>query len=654
MPDATVDTPAAVVAPPETPHAAAILTLMAFVVVVLALYFAREVMVPITLAVLLSFLLAPLVDVLRNWRLPRALAVLISVATSLGIILALGGLIGAQVANLASDLPRYQSTIATKAHFLQDYTVGRLSRLSEKLDQQVHPAPAEPAAKPAAGGRSDPKPVPVQVEAPGESPLVLAQRLIEPVLAPLATTGITFIVAIFILMQQEDLRDRLIRLFGSTDLHRTTMALDDAGHRLSRYFLTQLAINAAFGLVIFAGLIAIGVPNAALWAILSALLRFVPYIGTWISGLLPTLMAAAVDPGWSMAAWTFGLYAATELIVGQVVEPVLYGHSTGLSPVSVVVAAVFWSWLWGPIGLILSTPLTLCLVVLGRHVRRLEFLDVILGDRPALTPVESFYQRILAGDADEALDQAETLLRDRPLSSYYDEVALPGVRLATADVARGALPPDKAERIRTTVLELIDDLAAHDDQPPSSDQLLPSAVVLPSRETDLPTRPVPGPNFERGGSRPPWDAACPVLCIAGRGPLDDTATAMLAQLLNKHGLGARTAPHSVVGRGGVNTLDGGEIAMVCLCYLEIDGGPSHLRYALRRVRQRLPGVKLMVGLWPTGEAVLHDERLRQAIGADFTAATLTDAVNLCLREAESSPPSVKAAAPSPQLVDERL
>ena len=386
--------PPPAVTPPSTPHVAAILTLLAFVAIVLALYFAREVLVPVTLAVLLSFLLAPLVGALRRIHLPRALAVLLSVIASLGIILALGGLIGVQVADLARDLPRYQSTILDKVHVVQGYTTGRLVELTRQFEPHGPAAPATPATP---GSASSPKPVPVEVQPPPQSPVSIAERVLEPVLGPLETTCIVFIVAIFVLMQQEDLRDRLIRLFGSTDLHRTTMALDDAGRRLSRYFLTQLAINASFGLVLFAGLMVIGVPNAALWAIMSGLLRFVPYIGTWIAGLLPTLLAAAVDPGWGLALETFALYAVVELITGQVIEPVLYGHSTGLSPVSVIVAAIFWSWLWGPIGLILSTPLTLCLVVLGRHVPRLEFLDVILGDRPALTPIESFYQRILAG-----------------------------------------------------------------------------------------------------------------------------------------------------------------------------------------------------------------------------------------------------------------
>jgi predicted PurR-regulated permease PerM len=630
------------ITPVNLPHLSALLTLAVFVVVVAALYLAREVLVPITLAVLLSFLLAPLVAVLRRAYVPRILAVLMSVVMALGIILALGGLIGLQVANLAADLPRYQYTFETKASAVQDFAIGRLSRLVDRVGRQVAALPAAPTPGTPAG----PKPMQVEVQSPRVSPMQLAEQVLQPVLSPLATVGITVVVAIFVLLQQDDLRDRFIRLVGSSDLHRTIGAMDDAGRRLSRYFLTQLAVNFGFGVVVFGGLVMIGVPSPALWAVLGALLRFVPYIGTWISGALPLALAAAVDPGWSMALWTLALYGVTELIAGQLVEPFLYGQSTGLSPVSVVVAAIFWSWLWGPIGLILSMPLTLCLVVLGSHVPRLEFLDVLLGDRPALTPVESFYQRILAGDADEALDQAEMLLRDRSLSSYYDEVALHGIQLATIDIARGALPPERVQALLETVMELIGELASHGDREPDPKRADGGPVAAPARETDLPTHPVAGPDFHGDGFAPPWGSHAPVLCIAGRGMLDDAAAAMLAQLLGKHGVGARAVPHAAVARANIGVLDPRTIAMVCLCYVEISGSPSHLRYLLRRLRQQLPGVPILVGLWPAGEQVLHDERLRRAIGADLTASTLTDTVNLCLREAEAAAAPEAEAMPA--------
>ena len=258
----------------------------------------------------------------------------------------------------------------------------------------------------------------------------------------------------------------------------------------SGYFLAQLAINTCFGVVATVGLFFIGVPSPALWGITSALLRFVPYIGPVIAALLPAALAAAVDPGWSMVLWTLGLYVVSESITGQVIEPLIYGHSTGLSPAAVVIAAIFWTWLWGPIGLVLSTPLTLCLVVLGRHVDRLEFFDVMLGDRPALTPVENFYQRMLADDPDEAQHQAELMLKERSLTAYYDEVALKGLQLAANDVLRGALDPLKLERIRDNVQSLVDDLASHEDRDPHpADKAAAEAVarLQPSLSTRLGT-----------------------------------------------------------------------------------------------------------------------------------------------------------------------
>ena len=293
--------------------------------------------------------------------------------------------------------------------------------------------------------------------------------------------GITFVVLIFILLQREDLRDRMIRLFGSSDLHRTTAAMDDAARRLSRFYLTQLALNAAFGVWTSAGLWIIGVPSPVLWGILTALLRFVPYVGSFIAALLPIGLAAAVDPGWSMMLWTATLFIVSEPFMGHVVEPFVYGKSTGLSPFSVVVSAIFWTWLWGPIGLLIATPLTLCLVVLGRHVERLEFFDVLLGDRPALSPAENFYQRMLAGDPDEALEHAEQLLKERSLSSYYDEVALKGLQLAANDAARDVLAPAQIERIKEAIKGLVHDLGSVPDAEPPKEEEEAEPVAAPHR-----------------------------------------------------------------------------------------------------------------------------------------------------------------------------
>src|ERR1700754_3868633 len=440
------------------------------VIIVTALYVGREIFVPVALAILLSFVLASPVGVLQRLRVPRGIAVVGVVLLAFAIIFALGSLIATQLNRLAGDLPTYQSTIQSKIQSVRgiaggsstlERAAGMLQDLGKELDKPKAGSPDKPVT-PSLGepvGSRPITPVPVEVLQPDPGALESLRSLIAPLISPLATTGIIVIFVIFILIQREDLRNRLIRLAGSHDLQRTTAALDDAAARRSRLFLNQLLINTGFGVLIGAGLWLIGIPSATLWGILATVLRFVPYIGSVIAAAFPLALAVAVDPGWSMLAWTAVLFFVAEPVIGQVVEPMVYGRSTGLSPVAVVVSATFWTALWGPIGLVLATPLTVCLVVLGRHVDRLAFLDVMFGDQPALAPPEIFYQRMLAGDPAEAAEKAEEFLKERSLSSYYEEVALPGLRLAQADLKREVLDQTRLVRIRDTVIEFTADLS---------------------------------------------------------------------------------------------------------------------------------------------------------------------------------------------------
>ena len=618
----------------ETPSLASLMTLAVGVVTVAALYLAREVLIPIVLALLLAFVLAPLVSLLRRLRLGRAFSSILSVLLALAALAALGGLIGTQLADLAGQMPRYQFTIEQKVNMVRGATLGRMTQDLQDLSAQLKgptppPAPAPQhksgAAKQVAPAASD-KPMQVEVHQPAPAPLDLLRRILGPVLGPLATTAVVFILAVFILLQREDLRDRMIRLFGSRDLHRTTLAMNDAAKRLSRYFLMQIAINGCFGVVIGLGLWAIGVPSALLWGVMAGLLRFVPYVGAPLAALLPLLLAAAVDPGWSMMLWTAALFLVLEFSVGQALEPMLYGRSTGLSPFAVVIAATFWIWLWGPIGLILSTPLTLCLVVMGRHVERLEFLDVLLGDRPALTPVEGFYQRILAGDADEVEEQAEVLLKERSLSSYYDEVALKGLQLASQDAQREVLSARQVERMLLAISTVVEELDVYPDHDPTSEEQ-PSEGPVPRASVEPAAQPqAAGTGHAVQRWRPEWQTQAPVLCIAGRGPLDMAATAMLAQLLTKNGIGTRVVDQEAVARGAFGALAVEGVMMVCLCYLELSGAPSHLRYLVRRLRTRLPAARIMIAVWPGEDELADPERARNAIGADGYARTLREVV----------------------------
>ena len=604
------------------------------------LYFGREIIIPIALAILLSFVLAPVVGLLQRIRVPRGLAVVSVVIFAFALIFALGSLLASQLTQLAGDLPRYQSTISEKIQLFRDTTAGRgtlerasgmLKDLSKELDK-----PKEAAPPLAAGTSLTPKasapltPVPVEVRQPDPGALESLQSLISPLLHPLATTGIIIIFVIFILLQREDLRNRLIRLAGSHDLQRTTAALDDAAARLSRLFLIQLLLNGTFGLVIGAGLWLIGIPSAILWGIFAAVLRFVPYIGAAIAAAFPLALAVAVDPNWSMLLWTLALFVVVEPVVGHVIEPTVYGHSTGLSPVAVVASATFWTALWGPIGLVLATPLTVCLVVLGRHVERLEFLDIMFGDRPALSPPEIFYQRMLAGDPTEAAEKAEEFLKERSLSSYYDEVALKGLQLAQADSERGALDLERLTKIRETVREFANDLSDQDDRAPpkvtsTTDVEATSAVESVSKVApyeDLPT-------LTKEDLPPDWQGEHPVLCVAGRSLVDEAAAIMLGQLSTAHGLAARVEGAEVLSTTNVFRLETKGVAIVCLIYMDA-ASPAHMRYSVRRLRRKLPKATIILGCWIKEMDSAALEQLREGAKADLAAASNGEALKLCI------------------------
>jgi predicted PurR-regulated permease PerM len=616
----------------------AVATAILAVIIISMLYFGRDIFVPVALAILLSFVLAPLVGILQRIFVPRGLAVVSVVLLAFSLIFAMGSLLATQLTQLAGDLPRYQSTISEKIQSFRDTKAGSstlerasdmLKDLSKELDRPKDAASARTSGAIVGPNAPGPlTPVPVEVRQPDPGALESLRTLISPLVHPLATTGIIIIFVIFILLQREDLRNRLIRLAGSSDLQRTTAALDDAASRLSRLFLTQLILNGAFGVVIGIGLWLIGIPSAILWAILAAALRFVPYIGAVIAAAFPLALAVAVDPGWSMLLWTLVLFLVVEPVVGHVIEPMVYGHSTGLSPVAVVASATFWTALWGPIGLVLATPLTVCLVVLGRHVERLEFLDVMFGDRPALSPPEIFYQRMLAGDPTEAAEKAEEFLKERSLVSYYDEVALKGLQLAQADADRGALDQERLTKIRDAVSEFASDLSDQDDRPPvngnpTTDAEASSAVESVTENTANEVLPI----LSKETLPPEWQGEHPVLCVAGRSPIDEAAAIMLAQLSTAHGLAARVEGAEALSTTNVFRLDVTGVAIVYLVYLDASA-PAHMRYSVRRLRRKLPKATIILGCWVKETAPAALESLREGAKADLVAASLGEAVKL--------------------------
>ena len=427
------------------------------------LYFGREMLVPVVLALFLGALLNPWVRLFQRLGLGHGFAVLLVVLATLALALGMALVLGSQAVHLARSLPLYQSTIHDKIETLRGLTVERLDSMRGELGQVIEPA-AWPAATQGAApvvampGSAAPSASGMPEGMPGASFGVLS-RLVSAAWSPLQMGGIVLVVLAFVLLEQESLRDRFIRLAGGTDLRATTTAINDAAARLSRFFMSTFSVNMGVGVAIGAGLWLIGLPNALLWGALAAIFRFVPYVGVWLVAALTMLFAAAVGPGWSLVMMTALLFVVVELIVSQVIEPLLYGHTTGLSPLAVVVSAIFWSWLWGPVGLVMSTPLTLCLVVAGRHVKALDLLTILLGDAPALTMPQRFYQRALSGDAHEILDEARRYLKRWSFGSYCDAIVLPALQFGRIDLEQGTIRADQLRALRETIVTVIETLS---------------------------------------------------------------------------------------------------------------------------------------------------------------------------------------------------
>jgi predicted PurR-regulated permease PerM len=615
-------------------------SLLTAALVIAGLYFGSDLFVPLAIAVLLSFVLTPLVVGLRRFRIPRAIAVVLVVVSAFSIIFGLGALMGGQVTALLERLPQYEWTLRQKIRDLRpqpgapagivERTTETLQNLGKELDERSEsPSLAQP--KTSAG----PQPIPVEIHSPPPAALEYFQRIVQPLLEPLASTGLVLILVIFILLQREDLRDRLIRLFGVADLGRTTDAIDDAARRLSRLYLTLTTMNAVYGAGIAVALWLIGLPNPLLWGILAGLLRFVPYIGTVIALVFPVLLAAAVEPGWSLAALTLIIFIVGEFTMGQVLEPWLLGSSTGLSPLAVIAAASFWTWLWGPIGLLLAIPLTVSLMVLGRHVPQLNFIYVLLGDEPALTAAQRFYQRMLAGDIDEITYDAEQFVKSKSLLCYFDEVALPALVMAQADVRRERLGPDRLSEMRELIGELIEELEDVEiGKPPpkagKEDEEQPSDLpVLAPEEL-----------------KPGWRVAEPVLSVGVRNPLDQAAAEILAHLAAGYGVGTRVIGASEVTTAAINQLDIADAKLAVLSNVDTARAPAHARLMMRRLRRRNPNLKFLIGAWGESEAGSGPEAVApmESGPAIQRMTSLRSALGEILREARAEPSSVPIPA----------
>lgn len=607
------------------PASSPILTAGGVVLAIGALHFGQDIFIPFALAILLSFALTPLVNWLRRLRLPRIAAVLIAVTLAFILIAGVAFVVGRQLVQLANNLPTYQTTITQKIRSLQQSAPGggvveKVTSTMEDLGKEIsggEPADQSPQADLGAGPGPQ-EPVTVRLEAPKVRPLEIIQTVIGPLLAPLATAGLVVIFVIFVLLEREDLRDRFIKLAGAGDLRKSTQAINDAAARVSRYLLMQLVVNLTYGIPIGIALYFIGVPNAVLWGLLATVLRFIPYLGPFLAALFPVALAIAVDPGWTMLFWVLGLFLVAELVSNNAIEPWLYGSSTGLSSLAIIMAAIFWTSLWGPVGLFLATPLTVCLVVIGRYVPQLEFLGVLLGSDPVLAPEERLYQRLLAGNLEEAVEIAEDYVDECSSREFYDNVAIPALRLAENDRQRST-DTNYRRLVADTAICVVREVEDHVREKASA------------TEDDGERSPA------ESGERTPA-----VLCIAGRTELDGAAAEMVAQVLEERGVGTRILPPIAVSQGALGQLDLTGVDVVCLSYLHPQP-QVYARYICRRLRRRAPHVKLAVCCWNLAPGTGQTEDPARQMAADAVFASLEGCVDQVV--AWSAVPSSPGAAP---------
>ncbi|MGO4447802.1 AI-2E family transporter [Phyllobacterium sp. TAF24] len=606
------------------------------IAVIGALYFARDILVPLALALLLTFALSPLVTYLHRFGIPKVLSVISVVLTAFIAIFLFATIVVGQLTVLAQNLPSYQYNIEAKIRTIKDAQSGNgvfdrgvrmFKRLGEEIgrsdeverfaannndDQKAQPpqnvAPADQQNRPALRKDDPDKPVPVEIRYPAPDPLQLLQTVAGPLIQPLATVGIVIVFVIFMLLRREDLRDRFIKLVGASDIHRTTTALHDAGKRVGQYLLMQLVINICFGVPIGIGLWLIGIPNPMLWGLLAIALRFVPYIGPFIAASFPLILALAVDPGWMLLLWTAALFIVLELISNNIMEPVLYGSRTGLSPVAILLAAIVWTWIWGPIGLLLSTPLTVCLVVLGRHVPRFEFLDVLLGNEPVLLPPQQLYQRLLSGDPDEATEKAEDYLQSSTISDYYVSVAVPALFLAEHDRGRGVLDASRRGRVVQSMIRLVENLSDHEDMEEEADEDATSAEPAKAKN-DTTKKPKT------------------IISAGGRGNLDDAAAVIVGDILERQDFDVRDITHDELETVNIDKLDLTDASAVYVSYLNTSS-IAHARYLVRRIRRRNARIKIIIGFWAEDSGNVEGEKIVGSTKNCYFSSSIKEAVAL--------------------------
>ncbi len=532
--------------------------LIIFLSICAILYFGQQILIPIVLAILLSFLLSPLVRVLQKMKIPKSPAIVGVVLVAFALLFGVAAVVATTLTNLAGDLPQYESNLREKARSLKFATSG--GNTIEKAANVLKDLQTELQKPDQASGISTltVKPITVELRQTSFGPLDPVISVVSVLIHPMTQLGIVILMVVLILFNKEDLRNRLIRLIGTGDLNRTTQALDEAGLRLSKLFTAQILINASTGAFIGVALALIGIPGAILWGVLTAILRFVPYVGTLMSAVFPIIIAIAIGNGWTLALLTIGVVVIVEFVVGQVLEPLFFGKMTGLSPVAIVASAAFWAALWGPIGLILATPLTIGLLVIGRNIESLSFFEVLLGSEAVLAPDHAFYQRMLASDPIEAAELADDYVKAGRIEEYLVEVAIPGLMLANNDQLRGVLSTERQTTIASTFSEMLDEILA---------------------------------DFDKDE-----DIAPPMLLVSAPGALNFAATLAFSGLLK-----FKNVPHTMMAQDAISPgklveTDITNVEYLCLCYLTAPSEAKH-KYLLRRVTMLARNAKTISVAW---------------------------------------------------------
>ncbi len=618
-------------------------TLLTAILVVAALKYGQDVFLPLAIAMLVAFALSPLVTILRNVGLPLIASVLAVVTLAFAVISVFLLSVMGQVGQLAQELPTFQGNIVSKLETLQSSgtengLIARLTTMVAAINAEMSMALPQTAA---VAGSAPAGPITVEV-VERRGALETLKDIVLPLITPIATAGLVVVVVVFMLLERGELRDRFIRLVGANDINRTTQVIEEAGIRVGRYLLIQLLVNVIYAVPIGIGLLAIGVPNALLWAMLTLVLRFVPYIGPLLAAIFPLFLAFAVSPDWSMVLWTAALFGCVEFISSNIVEPWLYGSRTGVSPLAIIVAAIFWTWVWGPMGLVLSTPLTVCLVVVGRHIPQLQVFDVLFGDRPVLAAHSRLYQRLLVGDTVESTLRAEEMLEEEFLADFHRDVGIPALLLAQVDYERGVLSADQQNRFADTANHLLTELDAVVDE-----ELALSQSAPVDSETALPD--VPAKELLAG-------AAMRVAVLGGRTRLDDVAARMFGQAAATAGANVLVLSHTDLTPSRFANVTSSAADCVILNFLDTAPSRASLLH-IPRLKRAAPKIRIGLILWQSdGETTaLHRvsaEKLAEImdIGADFCATSMADALRLAFDATPARPAIPLSKKPRGSLV----